>query len=115
MNGSTFEGMFFHNFKRRTNEHTPFCRVSECLRIFRVKNVLLKLVMELDSCIPLQLATKVPIMITFAVVDKDGDPNNVMLQVCIFKVSKSLMLYAFGLLAFLVGQLVHKSHIFFIF
>ncbi|KAL3700638.1 hypothetical protein R1sor_018660 [Riccia sorocarpa] len=41
---------------------------------------------ELDSGIPLQSAAKVPIMITFDVVDKDGDPNDVKLQACIFKV-----------------------------
>ncbi|CAL9779627.1 unnamed protein product [Musa acuminata subsp. burmannicoides] len=41
---------------------------------------------QLDSGIPLQSAAKVPIMITFNVVDKDGDPNDVMPQACIFKV-----------------------------
>lgn len=48
---------------------------------------------ELDSGIPLQSAAKVPIMITFDVVDKDGDPNDLKLQACIFKVSECLMLY----------------------
>ncbi|RRT68113.1 hypothetical protein B296_00024686, partial [Ensete ventricosum] len=42
---------------------------------------------QLDSGIPLQSAAKVPIMITFNVVDKDGDPNDVRPQACIFKVS----------------------------
>ncbi|KAK8941284.1 Phosphatidylinositol 4-kinase alpha [Platanthera zijinensis] len=41
---------------------------------------------QLDSGIPLQSAAKVPIMITFNVVDKYGDPNDVMPQACIFKV-----------------------------
>ncbi|KAH8969995.1 hypothetical protein BDL97_02G062700 [Sphagnum fallax] len=41
---------------------------------------------ELDSGIPLQSAAKVPIMITFQVVDKDGNPDDVQLQACIFKV-----------------------------
>lgn len=35
-------------------------------------------------------------MITFDVVDKDGDPNDLKLQACIFKVSKCLMLYVLG-------------------
>ncbi|KAJ7560134.1 hypothetical protein O6H91_04G115500 [Diphasiastrum complanatum] len=41
---------------------------------------------ELDSGIPLQSAAKVPIMITFDVVDKDGDQKDRKLQACIFKV-----------------------------
>jgi phosphatidylinositol 4-kinase A len=41
---------------------------------------------QLDSGIPLQSAAKVPIMITFNVIDKEGDPNDVMPQACIFKV-----------------------------
>ncbi|PKA52366.1 Phosphatidylinositol 4-kinase alpha [Apostasia shenzhenica] len=41
---------------------------------------------QLDSGIPLQSAAKVPIMITFNVVDKDGDPGEVKPQACIFKV-----------------------------
>ncbi|KAG8097936.1 hypothetical protein GUJ93_ZPchr0013g34130 [Zizania palustris] len=41
---------------------------------------------QLDSGIPLQSAAKVPIMITFNVVDRDGDPNDVKPQACIFKV-----------------------------
>ncbi|KAL2650963.1 hypothetical protein R1flu_019091 [Riccia fluitans] len=41
---------------------------------------------ELDSGIPLQSAAKVPIMITFDVVEKDGNPNDIKLQACIFKV-----------------------------
>lgn len=40
---------------------------------------------ELDSGIPLQSAAKVPIMITFDVVDK-GDQSQLMRQACIFKV-----------------------------
>ena len=43
---------------------------------------------QLDSGIPLQSAAKVPIMITFNVVDRDGDPNDVKPQACIFKVNK---------------------------
>lgn len=42
---------------------------------------------QVDSGIPLQSAAKVPIMITFNVVDRDGDPNNIKPQACIFKVS----------------------------
>ncbi|XP_031390031.1 phosphatidylinositol 4-kinase alpha 1 [Punica granatum] len=41
---------------------------------------------QVDSGIPLQSAAKVPIMITFNVVDHDGDPNDIKPQACIFKV-----------------------------
>ncbi|KAL0412503.1 UNVERIFIED_CONTAM: Phosphatidylinositol 4-kinase alpha 1 [Sesamum radiatum] len=41
---------------------------------------------QVDSGIPLQSAAKVPIMITFNVVDRDGDHNVVKPQACIFKV-----------------------------
>lgn len=41
---------------------------------------------QVDSGIPLQSAAKVPIMITFNVVDRDGDRNNIKPQACIFKV-----------------------------
>ncbi|XP_027354041.1 phosphatidylinositol 4-kinase alpha 1 isoform X3 [Abrus precatorius] len=41
---------------------------------------------RVDSGIPLQSAAKVPIMITFNVVDRDGDKNDVKPQACIFKV-----------------------------
>lgn len=41
---------------------------------------------EVGSGIPLQSAAKVPIMITFDVVDKGGDPDDIKLQACIFKV-----------------------------
>lgn len=41
---------------------------------------------QVDSGIPLQSAAKVPIMITFNVVDCDGDPNEIKPQACIFKV-----------------------------
>ncbi|GAV80522.1 PI3_PI4_kinase domain-containing protein/PI3Ka domain-containing protein [Cephalotus follicularis] len=41
---------------------------------------------QVDSGIPLQSAAKVPIMITFNVVDRFGDPNDVKPQACIFKV-----------------------------
>ncbi|XP_051136769.1 phosphatidylinositol 4-kinase alpha 1-like [Andrographis paniculata] len=41
---------------------------------------------QVDSGIPLQSAAKVPIMITFNVADKDGDPNDIKPQACIFKV-----------------------------
>ncbi|KAH7684907.1 Phosphatidylinositol kinase protein [Dioscorea alata] len=41
---------------------------------------------QLDSGIPLQSAAKVPIMVTFNVVDRDGDPSNLQSQGCIFKV-----------------------------
>lgn len=47
---------------------------------------------ELDSGIPLQSAAKVPIMITFDVVDKEGDHNQLMRQACIFKVGRVLLL-----------------------
>ncbi|KAI7736909.1 hypothetical protein M8C21_032340, partial [Ambrosia artemisiifolia] len=39
-----------------------------------------------NSGIPLQSAAKVPIMITFDVADRDGDPNDIKPQACIFKV-----------------------------
>ena len=42
---------------------------------------------RVDSGIPLQSAAKVPIMITFNVVDRDGDKNDEKPQACIFKVS----------------------------
>ncbi|GMJ06801.1 hypothetical protein like AT1G49340 [Hibiscus trionum] len=41
---------------------------------------------QVDSGIPLQSAAKVPIMITFDVIDRDGDPNDIKPQACIFKV-----------------------------
>ncbi|XP_073045657.1 phosphatidylinositol 4-kinase alpha 1-like [Primulina eburnea] len=41
---------------------------------------------QVDSGIPLQSAAKVPIMITFNVVDRDGDYKDVKPQACIFKV-----------------------------
>ncbi|XP_062093052.1 phosphatidylinositol 4-kinase alpha 1 isoform X1 [Humulus lupulus] len=41
---------------------------------------------QVDSGIPLQSAAKVPIMITFNVIDRDGDHNVVKPQACIFKV-----------------------------
>jgi phosphatidylinositol 4-kinase len=41
---------------------------------------------RLDSGIPLQSAAKVPIMVTFNVVDRCGDRNDVKPQACIFKV-----------------------------
>ena len=40
---------------------------------------------QLDSGIPLQSAAKVPIMVTFDVVDK-SEPSALMSQACIFKV-----------------------------
>ena len=48
---------------------------------------------QIDSGIPLQSAAKVPIMITFNVVDRDGNHNDVKPQACIFKVS--LCIYTF--------------------
>ncbi|KAJ6985494.1 hypothetical protein D5086_018456 [Populus alba] len=41
---------------------------------------------RVDSGIPLQSAAKVPIMVTFNVVDRFGDQNDVKPQACIFKV-----------------------------
>ncbi|KAJ7978384.1 phosphatidylinositol 4-kinase alpha 1-like [Quillaja saponaria] len=41
---------------------------------------------QVESGIPLQSAAKVPIMITFDVVDRDGDHNEIKPQACIFKV-----------------------------
>ncbi|CAL5387480.1 unnamed protein product [Camellia sinensis] len=41
---------------------------------------------QVDSGIPLQSAAKVPIRITFNVVDRDGDWNDIKPQACIFKV-----------------------------
>lgn len=46
---------------------------------------------QLDSGIPLQSAAKVPIMITFNVVDREGNPENIKPQACIFKVRKHLL------------------------
>lgn len=54
---------------------------------------------QVDSGIPLQSAAKVPIMITFNVVDRDGDKNVIKPQACIFKVS-------------LCSHLAHWIHIF---
>nr|GEZ23782.1 phosphatidylinositol 4-kinase alpha 1 [Tanacetum cinerariifolium] len=41
---------------------------------------------QVNSGIPLQSAAKVPIMITFDVADRNGDPNDIKPQACIFKV-----------------------------
>ncbi|KAL8189102.1 hypothetical protein R6Q57_029363 [Mikania cordata] len=41
---------------------------------------------QVNSGIPLQSAAKVPIMITFDVADRDGDPKDIKPQSCIFKV-----------------------------
>ncbi|KAI3774770.1 hypothetical protein L1987_49332 [Smallanthus sonchifolius] len=41
---------------------------------------------QVNSGIPLQSAAKVPIMITFDVADRDGDPKDITPQACIFKV-----------------------------
>ncbi|XP_042000363.1 phosphatidylinositol 4-kinase alpha 1-like [Salvia splendens] len=41
---------------------------------------------QVDSGIPLQSAAKVPIMITFNVIERDGDHNDIKPQACIFKV-----------------------------
>lgn len=41
---------------------------------------------QVDSGIPLQSAAKVPIMITFNVVDRDGNQDVIKPQACIFKV-----------------------------
>ena len=43
---------------------------------------------QIDSGIPLQSAAKVPIMITFNVVDRDGDRNDIKPQACMFKVTR---------------------------
>lgn len=48
---------------------------------------------QVDSGIPLQSAAKVPIMITFNVADRDGDPNDVKPQACIFKVKPIRLLF----------------------
>jgi len=50
---------------------------------------------EIDSGIPLQSAAKVPIMITFDVVDKEGDHEHLMRQACIFKVGSFRLLLKF--------------------
>lgn len=49
---------------------------------------------QIDSGITLQSAAKVPIMITFNVVDRDGNQNDAKPQACIFKVS--LCIYTFS-------------------
>nr|KAJ0226218.1 hypothetical protein LSAT_V11C100026520 [Lactuca sativa] len=43
---------------------------------------------QVNSGIPLQSAAKVPIMITFDVFDRDGDPKDIKLQACIFKLRR---------------------------
>ena len=48
---------------------------------------------RVDSGIPLQSAAKVPIMITFNVVDRDGDHSDVKPQACIFKVRPCMISY----------------------
>lgn len=50
---------------------------------------------RVDSGIPLQSAAKVPIMITFNVVDRDGDRSDEKPQACIFKVSWVLFVISF--------------------
>lgn len=50
---------------------------------------------RVDSGIPLQSAAKVPIMITFNVVDRDGDHSDVKPQACIFKVRPCMISYNF--------------------
>lgn len=51
---------------------------------------------QVNSGIPLQSAAKVPIMITFNVVDRGGNQDDVKPQACIFKVSISFsMVYFF--------------------
>lgn len=50
---------------------------------------------KIDSGIPLQSAAKVPIMITFNVVDRDGNHNDVKPQACIFKVILCTYIYTF--------------------
>lgn len=50
---------------------------------------------QVDSGIPLQSAAKVPIMITFNVVDKEGDPNDIKPQACIFKVTLIVLVSPF--------------------
>lgn len=52
---------------------------------------------QVDSGIPLQSAAKVPIMITFNVVDRHGDHNDVKPQSCIFKVLLFSIIYYCGL------------------
>lgn len=58
---------------------------------------------QLDSGIPLQSAAKVPIMITFNVIDRDGNPNDVKPQACIFKVNNSLVAIKYAQLMSCVG------------
>ncbi|KAI7732313.1 LOW QUALITY PROTEIN: hypothetical protein M8C21_010052, partial [Ambrosia artemisiifolia] len=50
------------------------------------QNIFLLLNLLVNSEIPLQSAAKVPIMIAFDVADRDGDPNDIKPQACIFKV-----------------------------
>lgn len=51
---------------------------------------------QVNSGIPLQSAAKVPIMITFDVADKDGDPNDIKPQACIFKASSIISVMVTG-------------------
>lgn len=51
---------------------------------------------QIDSGITLQSAAKVPIMITFNVVDRDGNQNDAKPRACIFKVSLCIYIYTFS-------------------
>lgn len=59
---------------------------------------------QVDSGIPLQSAAKVPIMITFNVVDREGNQNDIKPQACIFKVR--LFLYILNVILFFLW---HRS------
>ena len=61
---------------------------------------------QVDSGIPLQSAAKVPIMITFNVVDREGNPNDVKPQACIFKVFPIAIWLPVMLFALLRFQLI---------
>lgn len=61
---------------------------------------------QLDSGIPLQSAAKVPIMITFNVMDRDGDANDIKPQACIFKVCHYLSYSFWGKVT--VGGVISK-------
>lgn len=63
---------------------------------------------QVDSGIPLQSAAKVPIMITFNVVDRDGDKSDIKPQACIFKVV-SIQVLAYNYCHLIITPVKHYT------